>query len=136
MVWDMRNEFTQELILMEFQQRCPVRMKQVPQLITQRGEVPKPTAADLEKKINVYASRIWHQARRRTRRTHSSLMRTVAKILQSFRARRLESCGTQPKSCKFFVLFHACTSLGMCLYLHGSHVRADLLEIFGKIGAL
>ena len=26
-------------------------------------EVPKPTAADLEKKVNVYASRVWHQAR-------------------------------------------------------------------------
>lgn len=26
-------------------------------------EVPKPTAADLEKKVNVYASRVWHLAR-------------------------------------------------------------------------
>lgn len=26
-------------------------------------EVPKPTAADLEKKVNVYASRVWRQAR-------------------------------------------------------------------------
>ena len=26
-------------------------------------EVPKPTAADLEKKVNVYASRVWHAAR-------------------------------------------------------------------------
>ena len=42
-------------------------------------EVPKPTAADLEKKVNVYARRVWHQARLFAKNTLQRTAKAFAK---------------------------------------------------------